>query len=773
MSDKDLTGKDLAKNLTTSKAAAADIAKSAKKIEDSLKAAARATTGAFGGGIRATFNQMTGTRQYGVTGGIPGPATFDNSLMRPGLGLSDFTNFASGMSKGFSNFLPDVSSAVQRAGNYYNATIMGGFRGSQKLSSNNVDDRTFGVLSSMGGVTSAGSSAEVANIFANQGMVAGSEAYMRNVRAVGNAARYLNMDNATAAKAIGGLGTGASSSNLMRNFGIYTTDPTTGKERSMSDIFGDLASRLSGVNGANATPEDVQNSIRKGALGASIANSGLTDTQQTLFKQYMIERAQGNNMDLSNQSTMDKLNSSVDNPMNSFMNLETSGEGAQKNATGAYLDGIKAVTGTLTGLDAVAGRLASVLGGVTSGMQVLMGAKTTQGLMGMAGSSINLISSGIEAMMQADPTHLSELFSGMAGVATGGVGLAATENTANAGFRAGIFGGSGATGEGGQYKNSKTGSTSKTGGGDNSTPFGGLDQGGYTITTGTNTVGQPLAGKLPTGGWQFTTKEPSGNHKGQQHKAIDYPAPKGTAVMAVADGEVEEFFDGVKKDSTIDKNGNPNWHGVGDGKGNYVKLNHGIGKNGKNIYTIYEHLGSVTVKKSRKKDGAGDQVKRGDVIGYVGLTGDTSGAHLHYEVNEGATKVDPKNLSSLLGNSTTTGKISKAQASAASSLVNAVMSAYAGDPGAIQALMNATGVSATMSKYGVSGNSTSPANQYANAGDTGATGGGAGGGSNVTNNVGGITVNIKDASPESAQKFAQIVQDYLNNQTLTSNLGSY
>jgi hypothetical protein len=106
--------------------------------------------------------------------------------------------------------------------------------------------------------------------------------------------------------------------------------------------------------------------------------------------------------------------------------------------------------------------------------------------------------------------------------------------------------------------------------------------------------------------------------------------------------------------------------------------------------------------------------------------------------------------------------------------MNAVMGAYAGDPSAIQALMNATGVSATMSKYGVSGSSTSPANQYANAGDTGATSGGnAGGGNNVTNNVGGITVNIKDASPESAQKFAQIVQDYLNNQTLTSNLGSY
>jgi glycosyltransferase involved in cell wall biosynthesis len=64
----------------------------------------------------------------GGGGGMPNQADMQNSLVRPGVGLTDFTNFAAGMAKGFTNFLPDVSSTIQRAGNYYNATIMGGYR---------------------------------------------------------------------------------------------------------------------------------------------------------------------------------------------------------------------------------------------------------------------------------------------------------------------------------------------------------------------------------------------------------------------------------------------------------------------------------------------------------------------------------------------------------------------------------------------------------------------------------------------------------------------
>ena len=66
--------------------------------------------------------------------------------------------------------------------------------------------------------------------------------------------------------------------------------------------------------------------------------------------------------------------------------------------------------------------------------------------------------------------------------------------------------------------------------------------------------------------------------------------------------------------------------------GNYVKIKHPNG-----YYTLYAHMkyGSVTVKK-------GDKVEKGQVIGYMGNTGNSYGAHLHFEVRDTSdTKIDP------------------------------------------------------------------------------------------------------------------------------------
>lgn len=63
--------------------------------------------------------------------------------------------------------------------------------------------------------------------------------------------------------------------------------------------------------------------------------------------------------------------------------------------------------------------------------------------------------------------------------------------------------------------------------------------------------------------------------------------------------------------------------------GNYVKLDHGDG-----YETLYAHLASVTVKK-------GQRVKRGEVIGTMGNTGNSYGVHLHFEVRLDGDRVDP------------------------------------------------------------------------------------------------------------------------------------
>lgn len=68
--------------------------------------------------------------------------------------------------------------------------------------------------------------------------------------------------------------------------------------------------------------------------------------------------------------------------------------------------------------------------------------------------------------------------------------------------------------------------------------------------------------------------------------------------------------------------------------GNYVKIKHNNG-----MYTFYAHMkyNSVTVK-------VGDKVKKGQVIGYMGNTGHSFGAHLHFEVRDkNDNKIDPTN----------------------------------------------------------------------------------------------------------------------------------
>ncbi|MGN1051705.1 MAG: murein hydrolase activator EnvC family protein, partial [Acutalibacteraceae bacterium] len=69
--------------------------------------------------------------------------------------------------------------------------------------------------------------------------------------------------------------------------------------------------------------------------------------------------------------------------------------------------------------------------------------------------------------------------------------------------------------------------------------------------------------------------------------------------------------------------------GCGGGYGNYVWIDHGNGK-----ATIYGHLSSLTVS-------TGATVSKGQVIGYVGSTGESSGAHLHFECRYNGVRYDP------------------------------------------------------------------------------------------------------------------------------------
>ena len=97
----------------------------------------------------------------------------------------------------------------------------------------------------------------------------------------------------------------------------------------------------------------------------------------------------------------------------------------------------------------------------------------------------------------------------------------------------------------------------------------------------------------------------------KMHKGLDFTAPQGTPIYATGDGKVALA-------------GNQN-----DGYGNHVVINHGYG-----YETLYGHMVRIKVR-------GGQAVKRGDLIGWVGSTGKSTGPHCHYEVHINGEAVDP------------------------------------------------------------------------------------------------------------------------------------
>ncbi len=102
------------------------------------------------------------------------------------------------------------------------------------------------------------------------------------------------------------------------------------------------------------------------------------------------------------------------------------------------------------------------------------------------------------------------------------------------------------------------------------------------------------------------------------HHGVDYAAPKGTPVMSIGDGKV------VAK----------GWDKKGGG--NYIRIQHN------SMYsTVYMHLNGFA-----KGISQGSSVRQGDLIGYVGSTGTSTGPHLDFRVYKNGTPVDPLKLES-------------------------------------------------------------------------------------------------------------------------------
>ncbi len=145
-----------------------------------------------------------------------------------------------------------------------------------------------------------------------------------------------------------------------------------------------------------------------------------------------------------------------------------------------------------------------------------------------------------------------------------------------------------------------------------------LDDGGRVDANGmiapAPRVNVSVPSRMPVEGVRLTSSYGMRDHpilrQRSQHNGVDLAAAHGTPVYATADGRV----------------GRANWFGS---YGNYVQIEHGGA-----LQTRYAHLSSYTVSQ-------GEQVRKGDLIGYIGSTGRSTGPHLHYEVRVDGEPVNP------------------------------------------------------------------------------------------------------------------------------------
>ncbi len=127
----------------------------------------------------------------------------------------------------------------------------------------------------------------------------------------------------------------------------------------------------------------------------------------------------------------------------------------------------------------------------------------------------------------------------------------------------------------------------------------------WPLPGGYNTISSLAGGRIHP-----VTGKP-GNHAG-----IDIPAPSGTNIYAAKSGVVIHAAKGT---------------GSSWSYGNYVIVSHSDGTS-----TLYAHMSRIGCKE-------GQTVRQGDVVGYVGTTGRSTGNHLHFEVRSGSTRKDPVN----------------------------------------------------------------------------------------------------------------------------------
>jgi murein DD-endopeptidase MepM/ murein hydrolase activator NlpD len=777
------------------------------KLLEKLTVSAAKFSGALSGTRTSTGGGGQGQMNLGTSG--------SNSMSTSLANVPQFLAMNRGMNIGYSMMqgamqagvgivaggfaaMPDVAATTGRSSALYGAALASGTKGW-----NGIGSTTLRLMK--GGITTPGGEGAVAAQIAGMGFQYGGKGVFGGfntlAQSVAGAAIGFNMDNNVAAQALGGLTSGATSSALMQNFGVFTSNPMTGERATPTQTFAMLNDRL--TMGGKMSQAEVIHGLNGGFLEQNILQSGLDEAQQSLLKQYMIDAAGGDFWNLNDKKAMAaRAEKAGGNPLQPIMDVNSAQSGSMQAASDSYVSGMqkaaKAVElfeGAMTNfLNSPAGKfMAQVNGGVNlasqdqaiqgamlAGSQVLGGAMNIGGTVlgatmlskmmggGGTGSMVSTAAKtvGMGALKTAGVVGGTALVGvnavgayqnaqkGADGWSVAGNALAGAASGALAGAMFGwpgvIVGG--VIGAGSSLVGSYLGSQAQSGGGGSIDTVG---TGGMTDTKSTLKLVHPVNGPITTKYGQTTDANGVALWGGNQHKAIDYGVPTGTPVQAAASGTVKQVGSGSGDRS----------YGV------YIEIDHGGGYS-----TLYAHLSSVQVA-------VGQSVAQGQVIGLSGQTGYATGPHLHFEARHNGNKINPASLGlggaaavvagTTTANTSTVMAISGSVGTSANIITSGSSVAGASVPQAYR------GASVGGASVGVSGGSGLATNtgygpmQNGTGRGSGVSGGQGGPGLDTSTSKTGVIINltIAQASEAEAKRFAEIVKEQLESDKLMTSMG--
>lgn len=655
-------------------------------------AAGSASQRGSGGGI---VNPAGGMMRLGGGSSImPNPATFSTNIMNtPGLGgtlmlgvagqaIGGMGKALGGVAAGFMGAIPGTADVMSRAAGYYGATMYSG------MSRRAIEART---ASSLGryGMTSPLQAAAAANILTQgYGYSASSLGYSQMMGDIGGANRMFNMSNTAAAAAIGGMQTGSMGGNLYQ-YGIRTWNSQKGRPSSMGEISSQLFTML--YAGRKPTAEQIRNDER--SLG-NLTRMGFSEDQKTLLLNGMIAKAQGKNPNLAMASGNLPGNK---NPMLEAYGMAGSENALMSRAEAPMIEGFnKAATAVQTLNKAMEG-LPDTVFQFKAALETFLDSRVGKSAAGGAGAAMSglgdIVGAGVDAALLYK--LLGKSGTGAAIKEAGGLLRSGAKSMGRVGKAgaAGLAGGLvGLGAEEGSWR-SKAGSALSWGGmglmlgGGPGSPLGwglaaigatagafmgGGESGFGASVPSTSGSSGGFSASAPVEGRITATFGQKGGMWKSSHHGQDYAVPVGTPVRAAADGIVS------------DEQG-------GSAYGTHIFIDHEGG-----YQTLYGHL-------SEKRVSAGTPVKKGQVIGLSGESGNVTGPHLHFEVRKG--KNNPVDPSAFLSGSAPS--LGESAGAASSGVVDSSSAASVVMSGSISDKYSLVGVMGTYNLASALGNTAS------------------------------------------------------------------